>query len=71
MIKLKKIYKVLLESNASNLAKRLGLYHLGYGKYAHCENFQCKVVAFSKKGVLKFVGHDKDLWQKKLNDLMI
>ena len=65
MIKLKKI---LLEtkSQAATDALLLGLYHLGYGRYAVCKDFQCHVVAFSKKGELKFVRKNRSEWEEKL-----
>lgn len=55
---------------ASDLAKKLDLYHLGYGKYAYCKDHQCKIAAFSKKGILTPVGKNKEELQKKIDQII-
>lgn len=63
-------FKKILYEDPSSDAKKLGLWHIGYGRYvALGKNQQAKLVAVSRKGVLKFVGKDKELWLNKLNQL--
>lgn len=51
-------------------AKKLGLWHIGYGKYvALGDNNQANLVAISRKGVLKFIGKDKEKWTNKFNQI--
>lgn len=70
MITFKDIYNKINEIDISSITKKLNLWHIGYGHYvALGDNHQAHVVTISRKGVLKFVGKDKELWQNKLNQL--
>jgi hypothetical protein len=64
-----KFLDILFESPSDD-AKKLGLWHIGYGHYvALGYNQQAKLVAVSRKGILKFVGKDKIEWENKLKQL--
>lgn len=63
-------FKEILYETPTDDAKKLGLWHIGYGRYvALGDNHQAKLVAVSKKGILKFIGKDAQLWQNKLIQL--